>query len=527
MSYFEEISIRYDGTSRDQVDAFGRLRVGQPRILFDSKFVHGKIAILWDEVTGGTASSVHDDEETAIIMRTYTDGDYAIRQTNERFNYQPARSQAILIGSIIEPQVNITKRIGYFDTASDAPYEKRLDGVWFESDGDGVYCCYGNKFTGITRINQDDWNIDKMDGTGVSGLDLEWDKIQSFLIDYEWPGVIRYGFNGNGKTYYCHIVAQNNTLQTVAVHSPNHPLRMEIRQKEPPLSSSSSSTSSSSSQSDSSTSSQSSSSQSSHSSSSSSVSSSSSTSQSSSSKSSRSSSSQSETSSSSVSSASSVSGSSTSSLSSSSNSSSSSSLSSSSSESSQSSTSRSSFSSGYDGNGVLKVFGCAVASEGGNDPVGVIISEGTSGAQVTCTSEDTLYAVIGLRLQQDHLDDVVNILTAAMLVITATSDIEWQIRYNPTVAGTFNYSDVTGSICQTALGSSSNTVTGGFVLDRGFASAGGGTSAAGVDTETVYNAVRLGAKIDGTLDTMILCAKPIAGSSGVDVEGILTWREDQ
>ncbi|KKL49899.1 hypothetical protein LCGC14_2310910, partial [marine sediment metagenome] len=43
--------------------------------------------------------------------------------------------------------------------------------------------------------------------------------------------------------------------------------------------------------------------------------------------------------------------------------------------------------------------------------------------------------------------------------------------------------------------------------------------------EDLEDALTLGAKIDGTVDEIVLCARPIGGSSGIDVEGSLTWRE--
>jgi len=54
----------------------------------------------------------------------------------------------------------------------------------------------------------------------------------------------------------------------------------------------------------------------------------------------------------------------------------------------------------------------------------------------------------------------------------------------------------------------------------GVASGGAGSASGGVN-----NALNLGSKIDGTVDTVVLCVRPIGGSSNVDVEGALTWQE--
>lgn len=52
--------------------------------------------------------------------------------------------------------------------------------------------------------------------------------------------------------------------------------------------------------------------------------------------------------------------------------------------------------------------------------------------------------------------------------------------------------------------------------------AGGAAGSAG---DGINNAIRLGALIDGTRDEIVLCARPIGGSTNVDIEGLLTWRE--
>ena len=42
-------------------------------------------------------------------------------------------------------------------------------------------------------------------------------------------------------------------------------------------------------------------------------------------------------------------------------------------------------------------------------------------------------------------------------------------------------------------------------------------------TKSLSNALRLGAKIDGTVDEIVLCVRPL--SINADVQGSLSWRE--
>lgn len=63
-------------------------------------------------------------------------------------------------------------------------------------------------------------------------------------------------------------------------------------------------------------------------------------------------------------------------------------------------------------------------------------------------------------------------------------------------------------------------IAGGFIESGGAQSGNSGSGGRGIE-----NAVLLGSKIDGTMDTIVLCARPIGGSSNVDIEASINWRE--
>jgi hypothetical protein len=81
-------------------------------------------------------------------------------------------------------------------------------------------------------VPQSAWNIDKLDGTGASGLSIDFTKGQILAIDFEWLGLgrVRFGFFLQGKLYYAHQVTNFNALQAPYMTSPNQPVRYEIRQ---------------------------------------------------------------------------------------------------------------------------------------------------------------------------------------------------------------------------------------------------------------------------------------------------------
>ena len=170
---------------------------------------------------------------------------------------------------------------------------------------------------------------------------------------------------------------------------------------------------------------------------------------------------------------------------------------------------------------------CAtVISEGGAEDTGIVRFASTNGTHVDCAVENTEYAILGIRLKSAYLAATIKLIEANVQIQTGSHQIIWRLRYNPTVAGTFTYSDVSNCAIQIATGATANTVTGGTSIGGGFAESGGiqggqaGSSGGGLN-----NAISLGSLIDGTPDTIVLTAQPVGSSTDVDVEGSITFRE--
>ena len=87
-----------------------------------------------------------------------------------------------------------------------------------------------------TKYPQSSWNIDKCDGTGPSGYNIDLTKMQMFYMDYSWygAGFIRWGFRGpTGDVIYCHKVANNNVNTEAYMRSGNLPARYESESRPP------------------------------------------------------------------------------------------------------------------------------------------------------------------------------------------------------------------------------------------------------------------------------------------------------
>lgn len=215
------------------LDAFGRLRVSQPYTLLDAKNIYAKNNFIFDEVTNGSATCTFSAYDSCVDFKTVNSGDYAIRQTRMRYNYQPGKSMLAMFTGVFAPETNIIKRVGLFQSLSAAPYDPS-DGIFMEVTSSGpVFRVVKSQGTYHTHYApQSAWNVDKFDGTGPSGVTLDFTKAALFVIDYQWLAIgrIRFGFEVNGRLWYAHYNGHMGELTAPYMTYSNQPVRYEIRQ---------------------------------------------------------------------------------------------------------------------------------------------------------------------------------------------------------------------------------------------------------------------------------------------------------
>jgi hypothetical protein len=94
----------------------------------------------------------------------------------------------------------------------------------------------GNNYAVVSKVitrrdAQSTWNIDRVDGTGPSGYNLDLTRIQMLYADYAWYGAgsIRYGFKDQtGNVIYCHRITHANLETEAYLRSGNLPARYEV-----------------------------------------------------------------------------------------------------------------------------------------------------------------------------------------------------------------------------------------------------------------------------------------------------------
>jgi hypothetical protein len=139
--------------------------------------------------------------------------------------YIPGRGATLAFAVRLEqPKVGIRRRFGLFDDSN---------GVYFEDDGGTYSYVIRSSVTGITtetRVYRDDWNGEKFDGNGWTGVTADPTKQQMISINYEWygAGIIQFAWLMKNETVASHTFENSNTNPGVWCSTPFLPIRLEI-----------------------------------------------------------------------------------------------------------------------------------------------------------------------------------------------------------------------------------------------------------------------------------------------------------
>jgi len=204
-----------------------RLKVAPYQSVFFNTFQYGKETDVWDEsLVGVGATATFNASSSNIVMSVgITTGSKVIRQTKNVMRYIPGRSATLSFAIRLDtPQVGIRRRFGLFDDNN---------GVYFEDDGGTYAYVIRSNTTGIvteTRVTRDNWNGEKFDGNGYTGVTADATKQQMISINYEWygAGIVEFAWLMKNETIPSHTFDNSNTLDTVWCSTPFLPIRVEI-----------------------------------------------------------------------------------------------------------------------------------------------------------------------------------------------------------------------------------------------------------------------------------------------------------
>ena len=197
------------------VDAFGRARVSNPFTLFDSFHRYSDNGKFATATNGGSSTATFNANQGLIDLNIGTaSGDYVYRESKRVFAYQPGKSLLVLTTFTMNAaKANLRQRVGYYGDNN---------GYYLELNGSNIRFVERSSVTGSvvnTLVEKSNWNIDKLDGTGPSGITLDISKAQILFTDLEWLGLgtVRMGFVINGNFIHCHSFHHANIITTTYI----------------------------------------------------------------------------------------------------------------------------------------------------------------------------------------------------------------------------------------------------------------------------------------------------------------------
>lgn len=205
------------------LDSFSRLRVSEPQAIFDAQFTYSLQPLLFEQISSDNSATVAHDADNRLAVMSFTatpTDDQVVMQTFEHFRYQPGKSQLVFVTfNMVEAADDVIKFAGYSDGT---------DGIEFRLNGSQAQVVLHSSTDTVSQeVAQDDWNLDPLDGSGPSGITIDFTKTQIFVIDLQalYVGRVRVGFDIDGVLVYAHQFLHANRIAAPYMATANLPIR--------------------------------------------------------------------------------------------------------------------------------------------------------------------------------------------------------------------------------------------------------------------------------------------------------------
>lgn len=213
------------------LDAFSRLRVSNPLNVFNNQFTYDLSPLVFEQISNnpGVAYAVHETQDRSAVLtfNGASPSDSIYMQSYEYIPYQPGRSQLVFITFNMFPGLGIN-----FDSEKIVGLGDNDNGFYFKHNyagsNDTSFEITSNSQAGTEVVYQSSWNLDKLDGTGPSGITLRVDHTQILVIDFQalYTGRVRMGFDIGGEIIYAHEFLHANIFNYPYIATANLPIRV-------------------------------------------------------------------------------------------------------------------------------------------------------------------------------------------------------------------------------------------------------------------------------------------------------------
>jgi hypothetical protein len=217
--------------------AFSRIRTAEPYTLFQSTHISDSgFFLIFQKITGqGSITRNANDSSVDMVI---SGASSTITRQSRYLGYQPGKSLLILVTGNLESgdianTAGVTSRIGFFDDDDGVFFSRRIMSVPLGLKNSVNSVVLRSKTSGSvvdTIVESTSWNLDRMDGTGPSGITLDFTKSQIFVIDLEWlgVGVVRMGFSMSGSIFYVHQFINSNDIKSTYMSRASLPIRYQL-----------------------------------------------------------------------------------------------------------------------------------------------------------------------------------------------------------------------------------------------------------------------------------------------------------
>lgn len=197
---------------------FGEVQTASRTPIIENNSSYG-VSALRDLTTTTGSGSVTNGAGVIVLATGSTATSSAQLEASESGRYMPGYSAQIGIGVRLHRDTTGNEVAKWGGRSFDGQ-----DGIHFGRDASGWFVVVRRNGS-ETRIDQADWNIDRLDGTGVSGLELDVSKGNVFQLDFTWYGfgqilfsVVAVDTGHNQRVFPLHSERVNDQ---VSIDSPN------------------------------------------------------------------------------------------------------------------------------------------------------------------------------------------------------------------------------------------------------------------------------------------------------------------
>lgn len=192
-----------------QLDAFGKLRVSGATLLGEYIFSNGTLPTQFSGIVRNGGTVTWDNNSRALVLTNTTTNDSHTSWTSNTYHHYFPGSSQLFIGTFAlgdTGKSGLMREWGLFDDKNGF-FFMQDDGVM----GVGIRSNASGSVTSIF-VPQEDWNIDRADGTGRSQMVLDVTKDNIYWIDVQWLGAgrVRFGTYYNGQRVVLHEYYHGN-----------------------------------------------------------------------------------------------------------------------------------------------------------------------------------------------------------------------------------------------------------------------------------------------------------------------------